>query len=202
MYIGRIVSYLNRSRVQSLSWQVETMKCVGLICSLLILVANPATGEDYPGCSFSGSRNAPLTSEAGTDLLELTISGDPCYEAILVLSIATKEGNQLYRYEAPFKPHVDTHWEDPGLSEDAERLLRRFLDHTSFSKTSELPKWMPKDDYYETNYQELQVDRSYYEMLLTQDWYVYTHLVHYEGWRVIAFDRQDRKIVVVSEGGL
>ena len=169
---------------------------------LLLLAATLAIGDSYPSCSVASKRNVPFTSWAGTDMLEVSINGNPCYEATLVLTITSEEGHRLYRYEAPFKLHVAAHWEDPDLAEDAKRLIQRFNDHVSFSKSSELPKWSSVEDYYEANYQVLQVDRAYYEMLLQQDWFVYTHKIHYEGWRVITFDRLKQQMVVVSEGGV
>jgi hypothetical protein len=114
----------------------------------------------------------------------------------------SESGNVLYEYEAKFKPLVAVHWEDSSLDKDAERLADRFVDPESFGLTGELPKWLPEADYYEANYQILQISRERYEELLRKKWITYTHSVHYEGWRVVAFDPENQTSIVVSEGTL
>lgn len=178
------------------------MKVLSLIVGLLALATSSANGDSPPDCDVSAVTLIPFSSDDATDRLSVAISGSPCYEASLVVSITTNDGRSVYRYEAPFKPHVATQWDYPGLAEVAQSLVNRFLDDISFSRTRDLPEWLPKDDYYEANYQEVQVDRAYYEELREQDWPVYTHLIHYEGWKVIAYDRNKGRTVVVSEGGL
>ena len=178
------------------------MRIALIVSGFLLLAAVSAVGESYPGCLGGSQHNVPFTSEAATDILAVSIDGSPCYEATLEVSVTSEEGDQLYHYEARFKPHVVMHWENPELPEEANRLVRRFNNPISFSKANQLPKWLPKEDYYEANYQVLQVDRAYYDMLREQDWFVYTHLIHYEGWRVITYDRKKQKMVVISEGGL
>ncbi len=119
-----------------------------------------------------------------------------------MVSIVSEAGDQLYLYEAPFKTHVAVQWDDPGLAEDAARLVRRLADQSSFTWTSDLPVWMPDREYYEANYQVLKIDRADYDRLRGKKWPVYTHPIHYERWRVITYNRQQDQAIVVSEGGL
>ena len=119
-----------------------------------------------------------------------------------MVSISSAGGSRLYEYEARFKPHVAVHWEDSSLDGDAERLADRFLETESFGLTSDLPQWLPEADYYEANYQIIQISKEDYEELLLKDWITYTHKVHYEGWRVVTFDPEGRRSIIVSEGKL
>ena len=171
------------------------------LCAPLLLVTS-AGSQDYPGCSVQSKGNAPFTSDAGTDYLSVSINGNPCYEAMLVVSIESESGKPLYQYDARFKPHVVMNAKNPELPEEAERLARRFHAQISYGRTSELPVWEAKHDYYESNHQELRVDKAYYDMLRQKDWITYTHKIHYAGWRVISFDRDKLKMVIVSEGPL
>jgi hypothetical protein len=178
------------------------MKFLSLIVCFLAFATTLANGDGPPDCDVSAVTLIPFSSEDATDRLSVVISGSPCYEASLALSITTEDGYAVYSYEAPFEPHVATQWDYPGLAEVAQGLVNRFLDDISFSRTRDLPEWIPKDEYYEANYQELRVDRAYYDKLRENDWPVYTHLIHYEGWKVIAYDRNKGQTVVVSQGGL
>ena len=119
-----------------------------------------------------------------------------------MVSISSADGSRLYEYEARFKPHVAVHWEDSSLDGDAQRLAGRFLESESFGLTSDLPRWLPEADYYEANYQIIQISKEDYEELLRKDWITYTHKVHYEGWRVVTFDPENQRSIIVSEGTL
>jgi hypothetical protein len=178
------------------------VKRILLIGFLSVFAAASVAGDDYPDCDVSRSMKIPFSSDYSTDVLSITITGSPCYEASLDVSITSESGDRLYHYAAPFKPHIAIQWDDPGLAADAERLVERFTDDISFDRTADLPVWLPENDYYEANYQVVQIDRTYYDELREKDWSVYTHLIHYEGWKVIAYDRERERTVVVSEGGL
>ena len=128
------------------------------------------------------------------------IRGTPCYNASLAVFITSSKGTRLYKYEAEFKPHVAAHWQDPSLDRNAKELADRFVDPTSFSLGSSLPEWMPESDYYEANAQVIRVGRDEYEKIRIRDWITYTHPLHYEGWRIVAFDPENERAIVVAEG--
>ncbi len=161
-----------------------------------------AASNDYPDCDISREFQVSIEEKGSKDQLLITIQGSPCYEASLIVSITSEDGDRLYEYIARFKPHTPTNWEDPNLGEDAKYIAERFADPISFGLTSELPVWMPEADYYEEHYQTIQVSREEYERLRQKSWITYTHLIHYEGWRVLAFDPENQRSIVVSEGTL
>lgn len=173
-----------------------------LVVTVFLLACESSAGDGYPDCNVSRQSLVSFAAPDSTDQLEITIQGSPCYEASLAVSIASAEGIRLYEYEARFKPLVAAHWEDSSLAGDAERLADRFVDPESFGLTSDLPKWLPEADYYEANYQSIQIGKEEYEELRLKDWITYTHSVHYEGWRVVAFDPQNKRSIIVSEGTL
>ena len=173
-----------------------------LIVTIFLLACEPSAGGDYPDCDVSRQLQVSFSGPSSVDQLAITIQGSPCYEASLEVFIASATGARLYEYEARFKPHVAVHWEDSSLDGDAERLADRFVDSESFGLTSDLPRWMPEADYYEANYQIIQISKDDYEELRRKDWITYTHSVHYEGWRVVAFDPENQRSLIVSEGTL
>ncbi len=135
-------------------------------------------------------------------MLSVSIEGKPCFEAMLVISIASENGAVWYRYEAPFKNHVVTHWEDPLINEDARRLAKQLTQPDLFRRTSALPEWLQGDEYPEMGYQEFQVDRARYEDLREANWITYDHPIHYEAVISIAFDQKKQEVVEVLEGGV
>jgi hypothetical protein len=173
------------------------------VVALLVLGASLAYGDDYPSCEVTKESQISFSSQRATDSLSITISGSPCYEGSLDISIASNDGHLLYHYEAPFSKHLIASWEDPALlADDIERFTKRVLGQDSIGSTSDLPNWLPEADYYEDNYQILQISREDYEELRLKDWITFTHPIHYEGHRVIAFDPEYRRSIIVSEGTL
>jgi hypothetical protein len=174
-----------------------------LAITLFLLGTSLAYGDKHPDCEVTKESQISFSSKDAADRLSMAISGSPCYEASLDISITANDGRLLYHYEAPLAKHLVAPWDDPGLlAEEVEWFASRILSQESIGRTSDLPVWLPKDEYYEANYQVIQVDRDYYEELREYDWIVYTHHIYYEGWRVIAYDQQQARTVVVSEGGL
>ena len=167
-----------------------------------MLATESSAGGDYPDCDVSRQTQVSFAGADSKDQIAVTIQGSPCYEASLAVSITSATGTRLYEYEARFKPHVAVHWEDSSLAEDAERLADRFIEPESFGVASDLPPWLPEADYYEANYQIIQISKEQYEELRTKDWITYTHSVHYEGWRVVALDPENQRPIVISEGTL
>ena len=173
-----------------------------LTVSLFALALSPAFGDEYPSCAITAESQVAFSSEDASDRLTITISGTPCWKARLDISITAEDGRRLYHYHKLFKRHVPVQWDDPGLAKAAERLARRLIEQDSFGRTNELPIWSPNDEYYEANYQVVVLDRNYYNDLREMDWITFTHLIHYEGWRVVAFDQKLQRAVPVSAGTL
>ena len=170
-----------------------------LVITLFVLGTGLAHGDDYPDCEVTKESQISFSSEDAADRLSITISGSPCFESSLDISITANDGRLLYHYEAPFAKHLVAPWEDPAiLAEEVEWFANRVLGQESVGHTSDLPVWLPEDEYFDANYQVIQVDRDYYEEIREYDWIVYTHNIHYDGWRVIAYDQQQARTVVVS----
>jgi hypothetical protein len=167
-----------------------------------LVACDSSIGSEYPDCSVTRESQVSFTGLDSNDRLSLTIKGSPCYEASLSVSITSDTGKVLYEYKSKFKPLVAAQWDDSDLDEDAEILADRFVDPAAFGLTNELPEWLPESDYYEANYQKIQISREDYEQLRLKRWVTYTHPIHYEGWRVVAFDPENQHSIVVSEGTL
>ena len=169
---------------------------------LLVLLFGPAFGDEHPNCEVTVESQVAFSSEDASDRLTITISGSPCYEGWVEISITTEDGRRLYYYRMPFIRHVAVEWSDPGLDKDAERLASVLVEQDSFGRTNELPIWSPRDENNEANYQVVLVNRDYYNNLRDVDWITFTHLIHSGGWKVVAFDQTLQRTVLVSAGTL
>ncbi len=178
------------------------MNYLRVLAAIFVLGFHSACADEYPACDIAETAQVQFSSDDSADVLSVIISGKPCYEATLVITIASENGAIWYRYEERFKQHVVTRWDNPLLDEDAQRLADRLTNQESFGLTSDLPIWLPKEEYYEQNYQTLEIEQARYEGLRNAKWVTYSHPIHYEGWKVIAFDQDKQDVVEVSGGGL
>lgn len=181
------------------SWVIAVSP--GLIVLLTLCTLSVKAG-DYPECDISKTVPITYSGQESDDILRVTIKGKPCYEAFLDIQIKGVGDQLLYQYHAPFKRHIAVQWDDPSLDKDADKLALRLTNPNAFSLTSKLPTWKPENEYYEENYQVLQVTREYYIGLREKKWRVYSHLTHYEGGKVIVFDINKHETIEVSNGGL
>lgn len=172
------------------------------ILFLLILFPTLAIASQYPDCNIKTSSSANFSNDDKKDIITVTINGSPCYEGELSLSITNPDGKIIYNYTARFKLHTAVPWEDYKLDEVAKEVAAAMTKEAHFQSSKELPVWQPNDEYYEVNYQEIEVPKEYYNKLRQANWITFSHLTHYEGWRVIVYDRIEHKVVIVSNGGL
>ena len=189
--------------LQPFEWTSIIVNTHLLAIALFVLGTSLVHGDDYPDCEVTKESQVSFFGEDVADRLSVTISGSPCYEGSLDISITANDGRLVYHYEAPFSKHLIASWEDPSLlAERIERFTGRILGQESIGRTSDLPLWLPEADYYESNYQIIQISREDYEKLRRKEWITYTHSIHYEGWRVVAFDPENQRSIIVSEGTL
>ena len=165
-------------------------------------VVQPAPVNHYPPCRVEAENAIPFKDATSRDDVVVRIVGDPCYEATLTIEIHDSGGALLYQYKAPFKRHVATSWEDPLLSEDAQKLALTIvsLEHPKF--TDQLPAWLPKDQYYDKYSEAIEVSRVKYNSLRTQKRLVFTHPTRYEEWVSVYFDIEDKVAKIVLKGGV
>ena len=92
--------------------------------------------------------------------------------------------------------------DDPELGEEAEAVASQIVEPSNFSTASSLPQWKEAEEYWKNNIQDLKVSKKYYKKLRRSKWRIFSHSIHYEGWQVVVFDRDKKKTIIVSNGGL
>lgn len=156
----------------------------------------------YPGCDIEKTTTLHFRSTTETDTLRIKISGEPCYEAILHISITTKDGKSLYQYQAPFKPHTAVHWEDIQVPKDPETFMTLVLKGGVFKRGRDLPALESKEQFYEKFYNDLPADKGRYESIRSSDKPIFWHPTHYERWNYVVYDEKQARGTVLMQGGL
>lgn len=169
-----------------------------LVGSLVIAAEGP---KKYPACHVAKTEEIYFRSYREKDVLAASINGNPCYEAILNITIKTRGGRHLYLYEAPFKPHVAIHWEDLRVPKDPQDFLN-FLFKEGMKRRQDLPPFISDEDFAERYNNRLEVGQKSYERLRRAQKPMFWHLTHYEAWRYVVYDEKEQKGIVVASGGL
>jgi guanyl-specific ribonuclease Sa len=156
----------------------------------------------YPGCNVEKTAYIHFRNTTETDVLRIKISGDPCYEAILHISITTKDGKNLYQYQAPYKPHTAIHWEDLEVPKDPEALIELVLKGGVFRRGKDLPAFTSKEQFYDDYYNELTTEQRNYEKLRSTQKPLFWHPTHYESWNYVVYDKKQGRGLVFMRGGL
>lgn len=169
---------------------------------LLLLPGSVLGATDYPACNIEKTRAIAFSSSGPTDTFKIQIVGIPCYEATLSISVTNSKGVKVYKYEAPFKPHIPVDWEDPDLDRIADSFATYTLEKSYWGQSTDLPVWEYPTVFYDKNSTSVVVTQEQYEKYRKHITPVLWHHIHYEGWRHIVYDRKAESAVVVLEGGL
>lgn len=173
-----------------------------VLLALTLLAASSPSLAALPACDATAQKPLSFRTATSRDTVTVTIRGKPCHEALLSIRITSDAGKPLYTYEAPFKKHVATHWEDPELPRDAANLAKSIATQDEKKTTDSLPPWLPEADYYEEHYNTIKVSREQYEQLKKQKRPIFTHPTHYEQWQSVIYDPGTGRAQLLFEGGL
>lgn len=179
-------------------------KSIFILIAIIFLapILSFATEPDYPSCEITKERPISFSSKTPSDTLRVRISGKPCYQATLYISVFKSDGREIYKYAAPFKKHVAAHWEDSNLAQEALDFANDVLEKAQWGKSESLPVWKPENEFYEENSSTVSVSKTEYKKYRTQNIPVLWHLTFYEGWRYVVYDQKTKTSIVLLDGGL
>ena len=155
----------------------------------------------YPACNITKTKNIHFRNYTETDVLFASIEGAPCHEAKLKITIKTRQGQIIYYYEAPFKPHIAVHWEDLEVPKDPQDFLDRLF-REGLKRSQDLPPFVSEKDFEDNYNNQLKVDPNLYERIRLARRPIFRHLTHYEEWRYVGYDDKTTKGIVIAIGGL
>ena len=152
-------------------------------------------------CSIKKSTSAHFSSTKTKDKVIIFIRGDTCDEAKLTINIVSKQGDIIYQYIGDFTKHI-AYKLDKNATRDAEKFANQIISEGFKKRTSDLPNYLPKKDYYENYYNTILIDKVLYEKLQKVDKPMFYHLTFYESWQYIIYDEKKGESLVIISGGL
>jgi len=155
----------------------------------------------YPACHIAKTKSIDFRNYTEKDVLFVSIEGTPCYEAKLKITIKTRQGQTLYHYEAPFKPHIAVHWADLEVPKDPQDFIDRLF-REGPKRSQDLPPFVSNKDFEDDHNSKLEVDPKLYEQIRRARRPIFWNLTHYEEWRYIGYDDKTKKGIVIVSGGL
>jgi hypothetical protein len=166
-----------------------------LFLSILMLFAVPALAETAL-CNIRREKAISFSEDNPTDKIIVTIRGRTCDTALERIRIVGSAGNLLYQYSEPLRNHFTRKINKA----DTERAMEVILGEDQFQSTRALLVWQPKEQYYAANSQNISVSQEYYKDIRKRGWRTFSHQMGYEGYRIIVYDREQKKAIEVSSG--
>ena len=180
----------------ALSWLLRS------VAIALAIAANAAHAEGPAdrSCEHSASRLIPFEAPTASDLLIVAIGPGPCHLASFSFTVTSHEGTVLYRYVSTFKQHTTMQWDDPGLIDEARRLVEDTASQALVAR-SEIPAPMVPEADKEGDV-VLAVPASVYERLLDSGQPMLVHSTYYEGTMFVMFDPVTNSARIVAQWSL
>lgn len=150
----------------------------------------------FADCNVSNEKSVIFSNSQTPDKFIVRISKDDCNSATQYIQIYTSNNELLYEHVSA----LSDGFRENIFLENAKYVTKLTFKDDFLSTTAKLPKWEPNEEYYEHHVQEIDVSKDYYEMLRTKDWPTFTHQSGYEGFLTIVYDRDKKKVVVVTSG--
>jgi hypothetical protein len=171
-----------------------------LLCSALFSHVALADShlKQLPTCRINQIRHLSFQSPTSSDVLEVSVGDGPCYTATVTLVVRSEYGEILYYYVAPLKRLIRIDWDD-----DLDDTAREFVDdimRKAIRSTSDLPQYLPPNDYYNKYDGEVKVPKTVYEHLRQGNQAMLFHPTYYDGWRDVIYDAKTKQTVIVVDG--
>ena len=171
--------------------------------AISLLVLSTASAQSLPGppCQLSVSRGISFSGPSALDNMTISIGPGPCHSAQLTLVIKDKRQRILYRYDAPFKRHTATQWDEPSLPDEARKLIDDMARDVVAAR-SEVPRPDPEGQIAEGGSAELLVPSLVFNRLISGKQPVLYHPTYYEGGQYVIYDPIKHVARVVLRYGL
>jgi hypothetical protein len=153
-------------------------------------------------CAVERSAPFAFRSAEARDTLRVRIQGDPCSQARLEIAVQGPDGAELYRYQAPFPPHLGAEEARHPLPEAAAGFADEVLANAGIAgSTDQLPPWPDALAYYAAHKDALKLDEPAYEALRRVHRPLLWHATGAETWRSVVYDPQSHAGKVILSGG-
>ena len=168
--------------------------------AIAVLFATLASAEEHDlksPCEYSGERSGRFSSKESSDTLIVSVSGNPCYEGKLHVTIKNSNSTVVYEYSTSIRGLTAP----PDTDEAPHEYVRSWVKDTIAGGVSRTSDSLPPFE--EISWREnAMVPEAEYEAIRKRALPTLSHPAGEEGWLVIVADPSTGSIVQVLGGSM
>ncbi|UTA48536.1 hypothetical protein L1F30_03075 [Simiduia sp. 21SJ11W-1] len=169
---------------------------------LACLVSAPLLAQSPTACDVTRTAKVAFTGQQATDTLTVTVAGDPCREATVVLRINNKDGREVYLYEGLLLEHLPFVVHEPELEPLVGFFAEKVIRDGFIRRTNDLPPWAPVEQYYDSTNDIIVVSEQVYNGLRGMKKPIFWHAAGDATWVHVVYDGRSQYGRIIMRGGV
>lgn len=160
-----------------------------------------ASVETLEPCKVEKSRQVDFTDAKMPDTLTISVTGGPCSEAGVVLSVTQGDGQEVYHYTGKLIDHLPELIYEPQLAKLMSYYVNKALHSAFLRSTRDLPTYSEVSRYCEITGDFVVVDEKHFDELRQEDLPILWHKTGHSTWVHVVFDPLTGVSEVIMRGG-
>ncbi len=174
-----------------------------LITWFLLLIASVAKAQEAPQpCDSSEERKIWFSNTDTKDTLTVSVKGDPCSDAKVVIKINDADGKELYNYSGAFILHMPYIIYEPELNKLVAFFVSKVSKEAAKRSTGDLPPYSNVEAFYDATNDFVVVPLEDYRSLRQQDVPILWHATGDSTWVHVVFNPKINHSQVIMRGGV
>ncbi|MBB3167199.1 hypothetical protein [Simiduia aestuariiviva] len=154
------------------------------------------------GCDVTRTEQVAFTGKDAVDTLSVTVAGDPCRDATVVLRIVNKDGREVYLYEGVLVEHLPFIVHEPELIPLVSFFAEKVIRDGFIRRTNDLPPWAPVEQYYDSTNDIIIVSEAVYNGLRGMKKPIFWHAAGDATWVHVVYDNRSQYGRIIMRGGV
>ncbi len=170
----------------------------------LSLVSSLSLGQtlDPQPCYVEKSQSVNFTDSNASDVLSVSVSGDPCSQATVAIVLQSAQGHEVYRYEGNFIEHMPYLIYEPELNKLVEFFVTKVIDGAISRQANDLPAYTGVDSFYEATNDFVVIKIEEYEKLRLTTMPLLWHATGESTWVHVVYNPATQLSQVIMRGGV
>ncbi|MBU3068879.1 hypothetical protein KOI40_03550 [Aestuariicella sp. G3-2] len=157
--------------------------------------------ETLEPCKIQKSQQVDFTDAKVPDTLTISVTGGPCSEAGVVLSVTQADGREVYRYTGALIDHLPELIYEPQLAKLMSYYVNKALHSAFLRSTRDLPTYAEVSQYCEMTGDFVVVGEKHFDELRQEDLPILWHKTGHSTWVHVVFDPVTGVSEVIMRGG-
>lgn len=174
-----------------------------LACLSLPLLSSAAWAQTAAEpCEGQKERAIPFSNMEANDTLLVSVKGNPCSAAEVIIKVTNAAHETLYSYTGAFIEHMPFIIYEPELNTLVDIFIDRVITEATRRFTRDLPPYTNRDTYYEENNDFMLIPISQYNALRQHNQPILWHTTGDTTWVSIIYDTNTNTSKVIMRGGI